>query len=56
VGALLKRIGEQGLQNIRILQHDAVEVMNHMLAPQACQACTCSSQTPGTKPSTTSAA
>ncbi|HPU19744.1 MAG TPA: tRNA (guanosine(46)-N7)-methyltransferase TrmB [Alicycliphilus sp.] len=33
VGALLKRIGEQGLENIRILQHDAVEVLDHMLAP-----------------------
>ncbi|WP_341902885.1 tRNA (guanosine(46)-N7)-methyltransferase TrmB [Polaromonas sp. YR568] len=31
VGALLKRIAEQSLQNIRILQHDAVEVMDHML-------------------------
>lgn len=31
VGALLKRIGEQGLRNIRILQHDAVEVIGHML-------------------------
>ena len=31
VGALLKRIAEQGLQNIRILQHDAVEVIDHML-------------------------
>lgn len=31
VGALLKRIGEQGLSNIRILQHDAVEVIDHML-------------------------
>ncbi|AOG23892.1 tRNA (guanosine(46)-N7)-methyltransferase TrmB [Acidovorax sp. RAC01] len=31
VGALLKRIGEQGLTNIRILQHDAVEVLDHML-------------------------
>lgn len=31
VGALLKRIGEQNLQNIRILQHDAVEVLDHML-------------------------
>jgi tRNA (guanine-N7-)-methyltransferase len=31
VGALLKRIGEQDLANIRILQHDAVEVMEHML-------------------------
>ena len=33
VGALLKRIEEQGLTNIRILQRDAVEVMDHMLAP-----------------------
>jgi tRNA (guanine-N7-)-methyltransferase len=33
VGALLKRIGEQGLSNIRIVQHDAVEVIDHMLPP-----------------------
>ena len=33
VGALLKRIEEQGLTNIRILQHDAVEVIDHMLEP-----------------------
>lgn len=32
VGALLKRLGEQGLNNIRIIQHDAVEVLEHMLA------------------------
>jgi len=31
VGALLKRIAEQGIANIRILQHDAVEVLDHML-------------------------
>ena len=31
VGALLKRIEEQHLENIRILQHDAVEVIDHML-------------------------
>jgi tRNA (guanine-N7-)-methyltransferase len=31
VGALLKRIGEQDIQNIRILQHDAVEVIDNML-------------------------
>ena len=31
VGALLKRIGEQDIANIRILQHDAVEVLDHML-------------------------
>ena len=33
VGALLKRIGEQAIENIRILQHDAVEVLEHMLTP-----------------------
>ncbi len=31
VGALLKHIGERELSNIRILQHDAVEVIDHML-------------------------
>jgi tRNA (guanine-N7-)-methyltransferase len=31
VGALLKRIGEQDLANIRIVQHDAVEVVDHMV-------------------------
>lgn len=31
VGSLLKQIGEMGLSNIRIIQHDAVEVLNHML-------------------------
>lgn len=34
VGALLKRIGELGLTNIRVVQHDAVEVLDHML-PEA---------------------
>ena len=33
VGALLKRIGEMELQNLRLVQHDAVEVLQHMLAP-----------------------
>ena len=33
VGALLKRIGEQEIGNIRIVAHDAVEVIDHMLAP-----------------------
>ena len=31
VGALLKRIGEQSITNIRIIQHDAVQVLEHML-------------------------
>jgi tRNA (guanine-N7-)-methyltransferase len=31
VGALLKRLGEQDIHNIRILQHDAVEVIDNML-------------------------
>ena len=33
VGALLKRLGEQGQTNVRILAHDAVEVIDNMLAP-----------------------
>jgi tRNA (guanine-N7-)-methyltransferase len=35
VGALLKRIGEQGLANIRIVEHDAVEVLDHMLPAES---------------------
>jgi tRNA (guanine-N7-)-methyltransferase len=33
IGSLLKLIGEQGLENLRIIQHDAVEVLTHMIAP-----------------------
>jgi tRNA (guanine-N7-)-methyltransferase len=33
VGALLRRIDTHGLTNIRIIQHDAVEVLRDMLAP-----------------------
>lgn len=33
VGALLKHIGERGLSNLRIVQHDAVEVLEQMLRP-----------------------
>jgi len=35
VGALLKLCGEHGIGNIRILQHDAVEVLDHMLPEQS---------------------
>lgn len=35
VGALLKRIGDEGIGNIRIIQHDAVQVLEHMLAPDS---------------------
>ncbi len=35
IGSLLKLIGERELQNLRLLQHDAVEVVTHMLAPQS---------------------
>src|SRR3546814_14381729 len=31
VGGLLKRIEQSGLQNIRIIQHDAVEVLRDMI-------------------------
>ena len=33
VGSLLKRIEASSLQNIRIIQHDAVEVIRDMIAP-----------------------
>jgi tRNA (guanine-N7-)-methyltransferase len=33
VGSLLKLIGEQGLTNLRLVQHDAVEVVTHMITP-----------------------
>ena len=33
VGSLLKLIGEQGLTNLRLIQHDAFEVVTHMVKP-----------------------
>ncbi len=33
VGALLKHLAERGLTNLRIVQHDAVEVLAHMVPP-----------------------
>jgi tRNA (guanine-N7-)-methyltransferase len=33
VGALLRRIEERGLANVRIVQHDAVEVLREMIPP-----------------------
>ena len=33
VGAMLKRIDESGLTNIRVIQHDAVEVLQQMIPP-----------------------
>ena len=35
VGALLKRIGEQGLTNLRLVQDDAVQVLQQMIPPAA---------------------
>lgn len=35
VGSLCKLIAENGLTNQRIIQHDAVEVLQHMIAPDA---------------------
>jgi tRNA (guanine-N7-)-methyltransferase len=32
VGGLLKLIGEKSLSNVRIIQHDVVDVLNHMIA------------------------
>jgi tRNA (guanine-N7-)-methyltransferase len=33
VGSLLRRIGEQELTNVRIVRHDAAEVLQHMVPP-----------------------
>jgi tRNA (guanine-N7-)-methyltransferase len=33
VGALLRRIDAQGLANVRVLRHDAVDVVTRMIAP-----------------------
>lgn len=35
VGSLLKQIAERDLNNVRIIQHDAVEVLKHMLAAES---------------------
>jgi tRNA (guanine-N7-)-methyltransferase len=35
IGSLLKLIGENSLTNLRLIQHDAVEVITHMLAPDS---------------------
>jgi len=35
VGSLLKRMDEGGIANIRIVQHDAVEVLRHMVPPSS---------------------
>ena len=35
VGALLKLIGEEQLSNLRLIRHDAVEVLEHMIAPES---------------------
>jgi tRNA (guanine-N7-)-methyltransferase len=35
IGSLLKLIDEQGLQNLRLIQHDAFEVLTHMVAPES---------------------
>ncbi len=34
VGNLLKLIGSSGMQNLRLIQHDAFEVVTHMIAPE----------------------
>jgi tRNA (guanine-N7-)-methyltransferase len=38
VGALLQRIDERGLANVRIVQHDAVEVLQRMVVPASLMA------------------
>jgi tRNA (guanine-N7-)-methyltransferase len=35
VGSLLQRVAALGLKNVRVIRHDAVEVLQHMIAPAA---------------------
>jgi tRNA (guanine-N7-)-methyltransferase len=35
VGALLKRVEAMGLANVRVIRHDAVEVVEHMIPPNS---------------------
>lgn len=35
VGSLLKQIAEHDLKNLRVIQHDAVEVLQNMIAPES---------------------
>ena len=35
VGSLLKQIEERSISNVRIVQHDALEVLEHMIAPDS---------------------
>ena len=35
VGSLLKQLAERALTNVRVIQHDAVEVMRDMIAPES---------------------
>ena len=35
IGSLLKLIGERELTNLRVMQHDAFEIITHMIAPDS---------------------
>jgi tRNA (guanine-N7-)-methyltransferase len=35
VGALLRRLEQRALGNVRVIHHDAVEVLHHMIAPDS---------------------
>ncbi len=39
VGSLLKQIAETQLANVRVIEHDAVEVLEDMIAPEALDGC-----------------
>jgi tRNA (guanine-N7-)-methyltransferase len=55
VGSLCKLIDEGGITNLRIVQHDAVEVLRDMIPEARWPACTSTSPTRGPRSATTSA-
>ena len=56
VGSLLKLIGEKQLSNIRIIQHDAVEVLEEMIPENSLDGVHIFSLIPGTRPDITNVA
>jgi tRNA (guanine-N7-)-methyltransferase len=52
VGSMFKLIAEQGLTNVRVIQHDAVEVLRDMIPMVRWPACMCTFPTRGRRSGT----
>ncbi len=52
VGALLKEVDARALSNVRVVRHDAVDVVTRMIPETRSPACTCISPTRGRRSAT----